>query len=209
MAGQIIRPTLARMENGAGIQSRRARQRALAIGVDTAGGGRRRSPGRAQGAAANGGCGDRGRDGPGAPRARSRPLLRSREAGRAARADQPKRRQPGRLRRRARAPPGAQPRAGARSAGDRPYRDHPRRLRRPRPLGGGQAPGRARPAPVQPRPHARAVDPPRATRRRAHGRRHRDQGARRVARSRPTAGWRATGSRRCAAGSSESSAIAA
>ena len=30
----------------------------------------------------------------------------------------------------------------------------------------GQAPGRARPAPVQPRAHARAVDPPRATRRR-------------------------------------------
>ena len=40
----------------------------------------------------------------------------------------------------------------------------------------GQAPGRARPARVQPRPHARAVDPPRAPRRRAHGRRHRHQG---------------------------------
>ena len=58
-------------------------------------------------------------------------------------------------------------------------------------LGRGQAPGRAGPARVQPRAHARAVDPPRAPRRR-----DRHQGPGRDARSRPTAAWRATASPR-------------
>ncbi len=50
----------------------------------------------------------------------------------------------------------------------------------------GQAPGRARPARVQPRPHAGPVDPPRAARRRPHGRGHRHPRPRRVAdRDRP------------------------
>ena len=102
--------------------------------------------------------------------------------------DQARRRQPRRLRRRARAAPGAQPRGGARRAGDRPHRRDPRHLRRPRPQRRGQAPGRARPARVQPRAHAGPVDPPRAPRRRPHGRRHRHQGPGRVPdRDRPPA----------------------
>ena len=91
--------------------------------------------------------------------------------------------------------------AGARRAGDRPHGDHPRHLRRPRPLGRGQAAGRAGPARVQPRAHARAVDPPRAARRGAYGRRHRHAGARARRRSRPTAASLATGSPRCGGGS--------
>ena len=86
------------------------------------------------------------------------------------------RRQPGRLRRRAGAAPGAQPRGGAGRAGDRPHRGDPRHLRRPRPLGRGQAAGRAGPARIQHGPHAGPLDPPRAPRRRPHGRRHRHQG---------------------------------
>ena len=98
------------------------------------------------------------------------------------------RRQPRRLRRRAHAAPGAQPRGGARRAGDRPHRGDPRHLRRPRAHGRGQAPGRARAARVQPRPHARPVDAPRAPRRRPRRRRHRHPGPGRVAdRDRPPA----------------------
>ena len=100
-------------------------------------------------------------------------------------------RQPRGLRRRAAAAPGAQPRAGARRAGDRPHGDHPRHLRRPRRLGRGQAPGGAGPARVQPRPHARALDPPRAARSGPHGRRHRHPRPGRVPdRDRPPAGAR-------------------
>ena len=96
------------------------------------------------------------------------------------------RREPGRLRRRAHAAPGAQPGEGARRAGARPHRGDPRHLRRPRPLGRGQAPGRARPARVQHGPHARAVDAPRASRRRPRRRRHRHPRPGRVAdRDRP------------------------
>ena len=113
---------------------------------------------------------------PAAPEARPRPLLRPRPAGRAESGDRRLRRQPGRLRRRAGAAPGAQPRGGARRAGDRPHRGDPRHLRRPRPLGRGQAAGRAGPARIQHGPHAGALDPPRAPRRRPHGRRHRHQG---------------------------------
>ena len=121
-------------------------------------------------------------------RARSRPLLRPRQARRAEAGGEGGRRQPGRGRRRAAAAPGAQPRGGARRAGDRPHGDHPRHLRRPRALRRGQAPGGAGPARVQPRAHARAVDAPRAPRRRAHGRRHRHEGPGRVAdRDRPPA----------------------
>ncbi len=88
------------------------------------------------------------------------------------------------LRRRAHPPSGAQPGAGARGPGDRPHGDHPRHLRRPRPQRRGQAPGRARPAPVQPRPHARPVVAPRAARRRhRHPRTGRDPD-----RDRPPAG---------------------
>ena len=129
----------------------------------------------------------------------SRPLLRPRQARRAEGGDRRPRRQPGRLRRRAGATPGAQPRGGARRAGDRPHRGHPRHLRRPRPLGRGQAPGRAGPARIQPGPHARAVDAPRAPR--AAGSAASAPGARASPRSRPTAASPATGSRPCAAGS--------
>ena len=58
-------------------------------------------------------------------------------------------------------------------------------------LGRGQAPGGARAARVQPRADARAVDAPRASRRRPHGRRHRHQGPGRVPdRDRPPPGAR-------------------
>ncbi|CAA9507811.1 MAG: Ribosome LSU-associated GTP-binding protein HflX, partial [uncultured Solirubrobacterales bacterium] len=134
--------------------------------------GRARSLGAARAAAHRAGRSGRRAD-PAPVPSRSRPLPGPRQADRAEGGDQGRRRQLGRLRRRARAAPGAQPRAGDRRAGDRPHGDHPRHLRRPRELGGGQAAGRARPARVQPRAHARAVDPPRAPRRRAHGRRHR------------------------------------
>ena len=78
--------------------------------------------------------------------------------------DRSQRRQPGRLRRRAGPAPGAEPRGGARRAGDRSHRRDPRHLRRPRAQRGGKAPGRAGPARVQPRAHARPVDPSRAAR---------------------------------------------
>ena len=87
--------------------------------------------------------------------------------------------------------PGAQPREGDRGAGDRPHRRDPRHLRRPRALGGGQAPGRARPARVQHGPHARALDAPRASGRRPRRRRHRHPRPGRVAdRDRPPPGAR-------------------
>ncbi len=94
-------------------------------------------------------------------------------------------------------PPGAQPRGGARPARRRPHDGDPRHLRLPRGQRRGQAAGRARPARVQPRAHARPVEPPRAA-----GRRHRHAGARARPRSRPIAAWRATASRRCAGASS-------
>ena len=97
-------------------------------------------------------------------------------------------RQRRRRRRRAHPAPGAQPREGARPAGARPHHGDPRHLRRPRPLGRGQAPGRARPARVQHGPHARPVDAPRASRRRPRRRRHRHPRPGRVAdRDRPPA----------------------
>ena len=61
--------------------------------------------------------------------------------------------------------------AGARPAGGRPHDRDPRHLRRARRQRRGQAPGRARAARVQPRAHARPVEPPRAPRRR-----HRHEG---------------------------------
>ena len=57
--------------------------------------------------------------------------------------------------------------------------------------GRGQAPGRARAARVQPPAHARHVEAPRAPAAAALG----DDAARASRSSRPTAGWRATGSR--------------
>ena len=99
---------------------------------------------------------------PAAPQLLSRHRQARGAEGRARR----RRRQPGGLRRRALAPPGAQPGDGARRAGDRPHGDHPRHLRRPRPHRRGQAPGRAGPARVQPGPDARPVVAPRAPRRR-------------------------------------------
>ena len=120
--------------------------------------------------------------------ARSRPLLREGQAGRAEASGEGCGREPRRLRRRAAAAAGAEPRGGARRAGDRPHGDHPRHLRRPCGLGRGQAPGRAGAARVQPGTHARAVDPSRAARR-GHHRRHRHEGPRRDAdRDRPEAG---------------------
>ena len=80
------------------------------------------------------------------------------EARRAEAGDRALRRERGRLRRRLRAAPGEKPRGGDGPAGGRPQRDHPRHLRRPRGLGRGQAPGRARPAAVQPRAHARSLE---------------------------------------------------
>ena len=112
-----------------------------------------------------------------------------------------RRRERHRLRRRAQPAPGAQPRGGARHAGRRPHVDDPRHLRRARPQRRGQAAGRARPARVQHGPDARAVDASRAPRRE---RRHSPASApadRASRRSRPTAGWRATASPRCAASS--------
>ena len=66
----------------------------------------------------------------------------------------------------------------------RPHPRDPRHLRAARPLGGGQAPGRARAAGVQPPAHARHVEAPRAAGRR---RRHARPG-RVAARDRPPAG---------------------
>ena len=154
-----------------------------------------RPAGRAEGAAAHRRRRHRRRDGPAAGRARPRPLPGPGQAGRAEGGDRRLRREPGRLRRRAGAAPGAKPGGGARGAGDRPHRGDPRHLRRPRPLGRGQAPGRAGPARVQPGPDARPVDASRAPRRR-----HRHPRARASRRSRPTAASPATGSRPCAAG---------
>ena len=72
--------------------------------------------------------------------------------------------------------------------GPRPDRGHPRHLRRPRAQRRGQAAGRARAARVQHGPHARALDAPRASRRRPRRRRHRHPGPGRVAdRDRPPA----------------------
>ena len=71
-----------------------------------------------------------------------------------------------------------------RPAGDRPHDRDPRHLRLPRGQRRGQAPGRARPARIQHGPHARAVEPPRAPRRR-----DRHEGPRRDPdRDRPPAG---------------------
>ena len=82
--------------------------------------------------------------------------------------------------------PGAQPRGGARAAGGRPHDRDPRHLRLARRQRRGQAAGRAGPARVQPRAHARAVEPPRAPRRR-----HRHEGPGGDAdRDRPPAGAR-------------------
>ena len=124
-------------------------------------------PRRAQGAAAHGRRRRRRRARP-APRASRTPTSTSARARsrRSRRCVDGRGREPRRLRRRAHPAPGAQPREGARRAGDRPHRGDPRHLRRARPLRRGQAPGRARPARVQPRPHARPVDAPRAPRRR-------------------------------------------
>ena len=63
----------------------------------------------------------------------------------------------------------------------RPHGRDPRHLRRPRPLGRGQAAGRAGPAGVQHGPHAGPVDAPRAPRRRARRGRHRHPRTGRVA----------------------------
>ncbi len=82
------------------------------------------------------------------------------------------RRERDRLRRRVDGPSGAQPRGGAGNAGGGSHGGDPRHLRLPRRERRGQAPGRARPARVQPRAHARAVEPPRAPRRR-----HRHEGS--------------------------------
>ena len=156
-------------------------------------------PRRAARAAAHRGRGRRGRARPAPRRARSGPLLRQGQAGRAEAAakeadanliavdDELLPRQERNLEEALGVPV------------DRPHGDHPRHLRRPRALGRGQAAGRAGPARVQPRAHARAVDAPRAARRRPHGRRHRHEGPGRVAdRDRPPA--RARPDRRAASG---------
>ena len=151
--------------NGAGVSNPRARQRALAIGI---------VDGREDGdplaelkellrtaGVATAGEAVQQRAAPDPDRYLGRGKLAELKA-----ADRRLRRQPGRLRRRAGAAPGAQPRGGAGRAGDRPHRGDPRHLRRPRPLGRGQAAGRAGPARVQPGADAGALDPPRAARRR-------------------------------------------
>ena len=95
------------------------------------------------------------------------------------------------VRRRALAASGAQPGGRAGPAGHRPHGHHPRHLRRPRQQRRGQAPGRARPAAVQPRAHARAVDAPRAPGRLGLRAGHRHQGPGRDAdRDRPPPGAR-------------------
>ena len=76
-----------------------------------------------------------------------------------------------------------------------------------RPHRRGQAAGRARPARVQPRPHARPVDAPRAPRAACPAAAS-APAVRASRRSRPTAAWRATASRRSSAASSRSSARA-
>ena len=179
-------------EYGDGIRNPRARQRAFCIGaapedVDFT---ELRELLRTAGVAVTGEMSQhRAAAGP-------RPLLRQGQARGAEAGGEGGGRQPDRLRRRAPAAPGAQPRGGDRRAGDRPHGDHPRHLRRPRAHGRGQAPGRARAARVQPRAHARAVDAPRAARRRPYGRRHRHDEARARRRSRRTAASRATASPR-------------
>ncbi len=151
----------------AGNGSQRARQRAFC----DRGAARRGRPRRAGRAAAHRRRGGRGGDGP-APRAAppehlSRPGQGGGGEGRGAGV----RREPDRVRRRAERAPGAQPRGGAGPAGGRPHDRDPRHLRLARGQRGGQAPGRAGAAGVQPRAHARPVEPPRAP-----GRRHRHEG---------------------------------
>ena len=92
---------------------------------------------------------------------------------------------------------------GARRAGARPHRRDPRHLRRARPHRRGQAAGRARAARVQHGPHARPVD---HLERLGAGRgvAASAPGARASRRSRRTAGWRATASRRSSAASTTS-----
>ena len=175
----------------AGVVNPRARQRALAIGIVRDGEHREDPLAELKELLRTAGVATAGE----LTQARAEPdpdrYLGRGQARRAEARDRGRRRQPGRLRRRAGAAPGAQPRAGARRAGDRPHRGDPRHLRRPRPHGRGQAPGRAGAARVQPRPHAGAVDAPRAPRRRAHGRRHRHPGSGRVPdRDRPPPGAR-------------------
>ena len=192
--------------NGAGVSNPRARQRALAIGITS---GHEDGDPLAElkellrtAGVATAGEAVQQREQPDPDRYVGRGKLTELKA-----ADRRLRRQPGRLRRRAGAAPGAQPRGGARRAGDRSHRGDPRHLRRPRPLGRGQAAGRAGPARVQPGPHAGALDPPRAARRGVDG--ASAPGARARARSRPTAASPATGSPPCAAAWRDSSATAA
>ena len=154
--------------NGAGVVNRRAKQRALAIGVVD---GREHGEPLAElkellrtAGVATVGIATQQRPKPDPDRYFGRGRLEELKAEIAA-----DRRQPRRLRRRAAAAPGAQPGDGARRPGGRPHRGDPRHLRRPRPLGRGQAAGRAGPARIQHGPHAGAVDPPRAPRRSAIG----------------------------------------
>ncbi len=114
--------------DGKGIRNPRARQRAFCIvaGPDEPDLSELRELLRTAGVAVA------GEAEPAARRARPRPLPRARQARGGQAGDQGGRREPRRLRRRAAAAPGAQPRAGARRAGDRPHGDHPRHLRRPR-----------------------------------------------------------------------------
>ena len=170
-------------------RAQRARQRAFCVAALPT----RRRPRRARRAAAHGRRGRRRRDGPAARAAAPEHLPRARQGGRGEGGRAGVRREPDRLRRRADRAPGAQPRGGDRPAGGGSHDGDPRHLRLARGQRRGQAPGRAGPARVQPRAHARAVEPPRAPRRRD---RHAGGPGRR--RSRPTAAWRATASRRCA-----------
>ena len=147
-------------------------------------GGRR--PLRAARAAAHRGRRDRRPDRPAPRPAAPEHLPRAGQARGGQGAGRGGRREPHRGRRRAVAAPGPEPRGADGDAGHRPDRDHPRHLRRARAERGGQAPGRARPARVQPRADARPVDAPRASRRRARRGRHRDPRPGRVpARDRP------------------------
>ena len=150
---------------GAGVENRRAAARARDRGPARFPGRRRRAR-RAEGAPAHRRRRDGRRAGPGPRAPGPRSLPGTGQAGRAEVGDRAQRRQPGRLRRRARPAPGAEPRGGARRAGDRSHGGDPRHLRRPRAQRGGKAPGRAGAARVQPRAHARPVDPSRAAGRR-------------------------------------------